>query len=285
MVAYLASSFAAMGDQMGAMALVDELIGRSKANEKGVNIYLVYAFNSLGDIVNASYWLKKAKETNDVDLIWWAVDPLLRGLREKLSALRSAATPDFEGAEKHILKRLEQEMPKLEYHNLGHILDVLQAALVIARTEAVPEEETRMIRVAALLHDIGFIHSPKNHEEKGAEITREILPAFDFSGPQIDAICSMILATRLPQSPSTPLERILCDADLDYLGRDDFFEIGGKLFRELKAQGVVETEREWNLVQKTFLESHRYHTKFGKANREEQKRMRLQEIISKLSQR
>jgi hypothetical protein len=60
----------------------------------------------------------------------------------------------------------------------------------------------------------------------------------------------------------------LCDADLDYLGRDDFYEIGERLFEELKAHCIVETEREWNLVQKTFLESHRYHTEYSKTHRE-----------------
>jgi hypothetical protein len=77
----------------------------------------------------------------------------------------------------------------------------------------------------------------------------------------------------------------LCDADLDYLGREDFYEIGGRLLEELKTQGVVETEREWNLVQKTFLESHRFHTQYSKANRETFKKERLQEIGAKLKAR
>ncbi|MDZ7645927.1 MAG: hypothetical protein U5K54_01410 [Cytophagales bacterium] len=76
---------------------------------------------------------------------------------------------------------------------------------------------------------------------------------YGFKSDQIEAICNMILATRIPQSPLTKLEKVLCDADLDYLGRKDFYGIGGKLLEELKEQGVVETEREWNLVQKTFL--------------------------------
>jgi uncharacterized protein len=89
------------------------------------------------------------------------------------------------------------------------------------------------------------------------------------------------LATRIPQSPLTKLEKVLCDADLDYLGRKDFYEIGGRLLEELKEEGVVETEREWNLVQKTFLESHRYHTRFSKENREAKKREHIQEILAK----
>jgi hypothetical protein len=89
------------------------------------------------------------------------------------------------------------------------------------------------------------------------------------------------MATKIPQTPQTQLERILCDADLDYLGRDDFFSIGSRLFEEMKGRGFVESEREWNLIQKTFLESHRYHTAFSRANREEMKQQHLQEIIAK----
>jgi len=176
-------------------------------------------------------------------------------------------------------------MPSLQYHNIGHIYDVLKAAMVIAEKENLTEDEIKLLRLAVLLHDSGFIYSPVNHEEKGTEIAREILPGFGISADQIDIICNMILATHIPQSPVTKLEKILCDADLDYLGRDDFYEIGGRLLAELSSQGVVETEREWNLVQKTFLDSHRFHTQYSKTNRENAKKERQIEIASKLKKK
>jgi hypothetical protein len=49
----------------------------------------------------------------------------------------------------------------------------------------------------------------------------------------------------------------------------------------MKVRGIVESEREWNLVQKTFLEVHRYHTPYAKQHRESRKQEYLQEIISK----
>ncbi len=280
MVAYLASAYAGQQNVEKAKELLNELISRSKANEKGVNVYIVYVFNFLGDKASAGQWLMKAKGTNDVDLIWWNVDPLLKDLREYLNE-QASITPDFEAAEKHILELLKKEMPVRHYHNLDHVQDVLDAALKIAEDEKLGEDEIKLLRVAALFHDSGFIYSPKNHEDRGAELAREILPVYGFKSDQIDAICNMILATRIPQSPLTKLEKVLCDADLDYLGRKDFYEIGGRLLEELKEQGVVETEREWNLVQKTFLESHRYHTHFSKENREAKKREHIQEILAK----
>lgn len=286
MVAYLATAYVGIGETDKAKELQEELIKRSDAHEKGVNIYLVHTSQALGDIHSALQWLEKAKNTNDVDLIWWNVDPLLKNIREQSQTTKqSSRAPDFEGAEKHIIKRLENEMPSLPYHNTGHVYDVLNASLVIAREEHLGEEEVKLLRVAALFHDAGFIYSPKQHEERGAEMVREALPAYGFSEKQIESIGNMILATHIPQSPTTLLEKILCDADLDYLGREDFYEIGGRLLAELTAQGVVETEREWNLVQKTFLESHRYHTDYSKRIRQISKMERLAEIIAKLKPR
>lgn len=284
MIAYLAAAYAGLKDEDKSQILVDELIKRSQANEKGVNIYLVHAFNAIGDIDSALQYLDKAKKTNDVDLIWWQVDPLLKKLRDQ-PRKQITMTPNFAAAEKHIMTLLDKEMPNLRYHNVTHIYDVLDAALEIADNEKLTNDEIQLLRLAALFHDAGFIRSASNHEENGADMVREMLPSFGLSNEQIAIICSMIMATRIPQLPATKLERVLCDADLDYLGRNDFYEIGERLFEELKAQRVVETEREWNLVQKTFLESHRYHTNFSKTNREDCKKQRLQEIAAKLRNR
>jgi uncharacterized protein len=209
---------------------------------------------------------------------------LLKDLREQ-AGNEIRMQQDFQGAEEHIRSLLSKEMPKLPYHNVNHIYDVLDASLKIAASEKLSEDDVKLLRVAALFHDAGFIRNAASHEEHGAQMAREILPAHGFSDDQIDVIANMIIATRIPQTPSTQLERVLCDADLDYLGRNDFYAIGGTLFEELKEQGAVETEREWNLVQRTFLNSHRYHTEFGKKNREGCKQERLKEINAKLNHR
>jgi TolB-like protein/predicted metal-dependent HD superfamily phosphohydrolase len=283
MLAYLIGAYAGLNNEIKYNELLHELVARSEAGEKGVNIYLVHAFNFIGDVGKAKHWLKKARETNDTDLIWWDVDPLLKTLRDSILTINDIQdSADFDRAEKHIIELLEANMPQHKYHNIDHVYDVLQSAQVIAEKEQLTDEEQNLLRLAALFHDAGFMYSPKNHEERGAELVREVLPNFGLNPNQITTICGMILATRIPQSPTNALEKILCDADLDYLGRDDFYEIGGKLLQELKESGVVETEREWNLVQKTFLESHRYHTSFSKENREEKKQKHLQEIIAKV---
>lgn len=276
MIAWLAFGYAKLGNTVKANEFVKELQTRSAAHEKGINIYLAYACYGMGNTSDALAWLAIAHATNDVDLIWVNVDPLLSDLK----AIESTP-PDFASVKEEIFELLEQ-MPHLQYHNRAHVMDVHQAALAIAETENVTEEDKELLQLAAWLHDVGFIHGAKNHEEKGAQMARELLPEFQYTPQQVNIISNMILSTKLPQSPATLLERILCDADLDYLGRPDFSEISKKLFEEMLAGGAIETEREWNLVQRTFLQSHKYHTTFGKENREPNKQLRLQEIASGL---
>ena len=192
----------------------------------------------------------------------------------------STSKPDLDAFESYIRRRFKTDFPPLSYHNPDHIQDVYVSALRIADSEGIDEEGKNLLRVATLLHDAGFIHTSVNHEKRGAEMAGCVLPVFGFSTSQISIVQEMILATKVPQRPISHLDRIICDADLDYLGRDDFYSIGGKLYMELLASGVVKDDKSWNALQKKFLEAHRYHTNFSKANREPEKQERLKEIIS-----
>lgn len=281
MVAYLLTAYSNLKETGKASVLYTELEQRSKQQEKGVNIYLVHACLGLGETEKALAWYTKAKQTNDVDLIWWNVDPLLASIREK----SSTEEDPFTSAEAHVLQFLQANMPNHAYHNLAHVHDVVQAVQTIGIAEQVSADELKVLRLAAWLHDIGFVKSSKDHEVIGTEMAREILPQFAIPEKSIEIIANMILATKLPQSPATKLEAILCDADLDYLGRNDFYETGGKLYLEMLEAGVVETEREWNIMQRTFLQAHKYHTSYNKTNRELLKQERLQEIAEKLKGR
>lgn len=277
MVAYLCRAYCKLKQMEKATSLADELVTRSLHNEKGVNYYLVHAFVALGDIPAAQAYLDKARLTNDIDLIWLNVDPLLAPLRD------SANGADFDAAEQAITAKLKAELPRnLVYHNLDHIEDVLSAAVSIGTAEGLNEAEIKLVRIAALFHDAGLTISLADHEHRGCLLARQMLPRYGFSMNQIEAVCGMVLSTRIPQSPKNKLEQVLCDADLDYLGRDDFQATGGRLFDELVVLGKVKTEREWNAMQKAFLEEHRYHTAYAKREREPKKQQHLAEITGRL---
>lgn len=140
----------------------------------------------------------------------------------------------------------------------------------IAAAENLSEKDIRLLRIAVLYHDAGFIYVYKNHEERGCEMAKKHLPAFGFNNKEIDAICKMIMATQL--------EKIVCDADLAYLGGKNFSSTAQSLFRELKIYADVKDENEWNKIQKNFLKQHHYFTKFCIDNKEPQKKKYLKEI-------
>jgi uncharacterized protein len=85
----------------------------------------------------------------------------------------------------------------------------------------------------------------------------------------------MIMATRLPQTPHTLLERILADADLDVCGRDDFLVLNHCLRAELAALGSASSDREWFSGQLSFLRAHQYWTAAARASRDQGKHMNI----------
>lgn len=191
---------------------------------------------------------------------------------------------EYEKIKKIILKELKENLPEhLSYHSVMHVKDVINAVEEIALAENVGGEDLMLLKTAALFHDSGFLQGAKDHEEKSCEIAQKYLLDYGYNQPQIDKIKGMIMATKIPQSPNNKLEEILADADLDYLGRDDFFKIGDKLFDELTMFGIVNSERDWNLLQEKFLESHHFFTKTAINNRNQKKQENLEIIKSKLN--
>lgn len=187
---------------------------------------------------------------------------------------------NFKDIERHIISRLQRDLPgNLYYHGLHHTMDVLHAAEMIGKAEKISEHEMLLLKVAVLYHDSGFVRVYKNHEEEGCTMAKNDLPEFGFSEDEIETICGMVMATKIPQSPKTKLERIIADADLEYLGTDDFKRIGRTLYEEIKIYLNVESERQWNIIQMNFLKNHQYHTDFCKKNRDSKKLKNLQEII------
>ena len=187
----------------------------------------------------------------------------------------------FEAAKDYILQRLKRELPsELSYHGLHHTLDVCQAVDEIAEGENVTGEKLVMLRTAAVYHDIGFVKEYKNNEEIASEIAGETLGSFHYNKGQIEIIKKIILSTRVPQCPLTHMEEILCDADLDYLGREDFFVIAETLKKEWLTHDLIRSEKEWPSIQVAFLQHHRYFTPTSRARREALK----QDHIAKLKE-
>ncbi|MCX6292508.1 MAG: HD domain-containing protein [Bacteroidetes bacterium] len=178
-----------------------------------------------------------------------------------------------------IIKKLQSGLPEtLYYHSIQHVMDVLEAAEMLGKKEHITEHEMELLKVAVLFHDSGFIINAHEHEKIGCDIAKENLPDLGYSEEEIEVICGMIMVTKYPPVPKNFLEEIICDADLDYLGRDDFFEIGKSLYKELLASGSVSSEKEWNELQENFLRSHHYFTQTAKELRDKKKQEHLERV-------
>lgn len=172
------------------------------------------------------------------------------------------AEPDFEGARQYARARLARELsPALRYHSLAHTCDdVVVAAERLAEMEGLAVADRLLLSTAAYFHDIGFVDQRADHEAAGIRIVQQALPRFGYSPAQVEAVCRLLLATQLPQTPGTPAEAILADADLDVLGRDDYWTRSRDLRAEWEHFGLRVTDHKWYQSQIEFLGAHRYFT-------------------------
>lgn len=194
--------------------------------------------------------------------------------------------PDVEGAVEYARQRMARELsPRLTYHNLAHTFEeVLPMIFNLADFYHLNGDDVGSLAIAAAFHDIGWVIQGEEHEAIGVEIAREVLPSFGFNEEQIERIGEMIMATRLPQAPNNLLDEILVDADLDSLGREDFWIRNEDLRVELALDGNPITIESWYWRQLEFLESHTFYTTGARLLRQEQKEKNIRELIRRLNQ-
>lgn len=187
---------------------------------------------------------------------------------------------DFPGAKEFVINKLEKELkPTLYYHNFQHTLDVVNSVATLATMERVNGEELMILRTAALYHDTGFLWQYDNNEAIACDFARVTLPGFGYDKSSIEKVTRLILETKVPQHPTSLLSQIICDADLDYIGREDFFITALRLHREWSENSARKiTFKEWYLNQLNFVKQHEYFTFSAKSLRNNRKKKNLAQI-------
>ncbi len=186
---------------------------------------------------------------------------------------------EFENVKTVVINRLSKLNANLTYHCMSHTLDVVEQSVRIAADEQVTaERDLYLLKIAALYHDTGFLQTYIAHELKSCQIFLEDADRFDLTSREKKTIENLIMATQIPQAPETLLEKIICDADLDYLGRDDFFPIGDNLRKEFLEYNIVANNEQWEQLQLKFLNKHQYHTRSSQSLREPVKQANLLKI-------
>lgn len=257
---------------------------RSFSENEGI-IVSETTYELIKDLFNCEYYGKlPVKYQGDIQL--YAV----KGIKPEFSLQQKGLIPNkrysikfgliqFMDLQEMILDKLERELPKnLFYHNVKHTVDVVTQCELIGLGEGVSDEELLLLKTAALFHDTGHTVDYEDHEYQSTLIAREILPNYNFTQYQIDQICKLIMATKLPPSPKDILEQIMCDSDLDYLGRSDMIPVSNMLYMELKGQKKIESQNEWNKLQKKFISNHQYFTETARNLREVNKQKQIERI-------
>jgi uncharacterized protein len=165
------------------------------------------------------------------------------------------------------------------YHNTAHTLYVLDKVNEIGQQENCTAKEIDLLNTAAMWHDAGFINIYTGHEEEGCKLVRQFVPGYGYNSSDIDIICGMIMATKIPHSPKNKLEEIIVDADLEYLGTANAAVKAAALFKELHHINPSLTADEWVKVQIDFCKQHHYFTAYCKKNKEPQKLIYLNTLL------
>ncbi len=199
-------------------------------------------------------------------------------------------TPRLKIVDEYIRDLFRDELPQgIKYHDGDHTLHptkgVVAAANSIALSEKISEHDRELLITAAYFHDSGYIRAYGKNEPIAARMAGRILKLIGYKPDEIEKIQKMILATDLAVEPKTHLEKILCDADLDHFGRNDFFEMDAKLREGRRIRGIdVSDDAKWYRGTLEVVTNHKYHTESQKKEREEEKQKNIKKLMKKLEE-
>jgi len=173
---------------------------------------------------------------------------------------------------------VKENMVDRPYHNsYDHVEDMIGAIERIAYFEGIGPYYKFLLKTAGYLHDLICVPFATDNEEKTAEASASILLKLGYSKWEIGIVQSLIISTKVPTAPKTRLEEVICDADTDNLGREDFLDKNIALRVELNAEDVLK----WLKGTMDFMRSHRYYTNTAKGIRDFGKKQNM-EILQRL---
>jgi predicted metal-dependent HD superfamily phosphohydrolase len=190
--------------------------------------------------------------------------------------------------DQYIRELFKDELPGgIKYHDSDHTLHSTQGVVAVANriaiAENISEHDRELLIAAAYFHDTGYIREYDKNEPIAARMAGRILKLIGYQPNEVEKIQKMILSTDLEREPETHIEKILCDADLDHLGRDDFFKLDAKLREGRRIRGIdVSDDAKWYKGTLQIMKTHQYYTDAQKKLREKKKQENIQRLLAKL---
>jgi predicted metal-dependent HD superfamily phosphohydrolase len=190
--------------------------------------------------------------------------------------------------DQYIRDLFRDELPDgIKYHDANHTLHpdrgVVAVANNLAISENISEHDRELLITAAYFHDTGYIREYDKNEPIAARMAGRILKLIGYKANEIENIQKMILSTDFERNPKTHVEKILCDADLDNLGREDFFKLDGKLREGRRIRGLdVSDDAKWYRGTLEIIKKYQYYTESQKKLREKGKQKNIKRLLNKL---
>jgi len=154
----------------------------------------------------------------------------------------------------------------VQFHTFEHARAVVRACKEIGAESRLSDEDLEVVTLAAWFHDTGYAKSLEGHEEKSIAIARSFLRENGFPEDKIARVAGCIRATRMPQSPKSLVEQVLCDADIAHLATRDFARLSELIRSEVEHRmGRRLAELEWLTMNTDFIAGHRYFTHYAQA--------------------
>ena len=185
---------------------------------------------------------------------------------------------------KKYVNLLLSPLNKHYYHSYEHAIDVMQRAIYLSEQENLPVNEIEMMALAGLFHDTGFIVMYDKNEPIWAKIASNYLKSINYDKNKIKLIEQIILATDPDYTnPKNIYEKIIKDADMDNLWRDDFQKRSNDIKKELETVKKIKIkDPEWHHSLVDLLISHKFNTDVQRKERDKKKQENLSKMITKL---
>jgi len=187
-------------------------------------------------------------------------------------------------AENFVINLLNEELDSsFVYHNVFHTQRVVEKTKELIEGMQIDEKSAQVLTLTAWFHDVGYTKSIEGHEEESVKIAEEFFKSKNVSEDVIKQVSELILATRMGVKPSSNLEKIIRDADMDNLWRKDFFEKSHSLKKEIEIiKNIKIRDPEWNHWLIELLKEHKFEALTQKMERDWIKHENLMRMLEEL---
>jgi adenylate cyclase len=196
----------------------------------------------------------------------------IKGFRPEISVNMQGKEPDarffiklqilrLHDLEEEFLKRMEEELPQiLHFHNVKYCIGLLTQCDLLSNSERLTEENLLLVRTSALLDCMSYSKGYTDRKKYTYQLCREVLPKFHYSEQQTEKIYRLINMPFLPPAAKSLPEKVLSDARLAFLGRNNFIESVNSLYMEMKFYGQITTRSEFIESLAGLLETFEFYT-------------------------